>query len=117
MCRRGDPPRRRASGARSTDFPPLENRNVVVVQTKAQRLGVYLMGASAIQRGARPRAWREVGQADPICAEGDPALLRLVTPGLGDRQVRPENMHAADSRQAFSILTQLRARLLDKPRA
>jgi hypothetical protein len=55
----------------------LEDRDIVVVQTKATRLGMYLMGQTLFSREIikrfKPRSIRAVA----ICGKGDPEMERL----------------------------------------
>jgi hypothetical protein len=70
-----DEPHRSAS---FTDYPALKDRNVIVVQTKAERMGMYLMGQAlfsarlALARGAKS------ARSILLCTAPDSALLPLL---------------------------------------
>ena len=70
-----DEPHRRAS---FTDYPTLKDRNVIVVQTKAARMGMYLMGQAlfsarlALARGAKS------ARSILLCTAPDSVLLPLL---------------------------------------
>lgn len=70
-----DEPNRRAS---FTDYPTLKGRNVIVVQTKAQRMGMYLMGQALFSaRLALARGAKSV-RSILLCTAPDSVLLPLL---------------------------------------
>jgi hypothetical protein len=72
-----DEDHRRATFA---DFPSLTGRNVVVVQTKAQRLGMYLMGQAIFSARLVQALGARSVRSILLCAENDAALLPLLGP-------------------------------------
>jgi hypothetical protein len=82
-CRRADAvilPDEPDGLARFSDYPSLTGRNVIVVQTKAKRMGMYLMGqalfSARLVLEQRPASVRSI----LLCYKTDGALLPLLAP-------------------------------------
>src|SRR5262245_60824413 len=63
-----------------SDYPSLAGRNVVVVQTKAERLGMYLMGQAVFSARLIQAQGTASVRSILLCIEGDTALLPLLAP-------------------------------------
>lgn len=62
------------------DYPSLKGRNVIVVQTKAKRMGMYLMGQAVFSAQlARARGATSV-RSILLCYKPDAELLPLLAP-------------------------------------
>ena len=70
-----DEPHGRATFA---DYPTLDGRNVVVVQTKASRLGMYLMGQGVFSAGLVKAQGAQSVRSVMIATRSDDALLPLL---------------------------------------
>ncbi len=62
-----------------SEYPSLQGRNVIVVQTKGKRMGMYLMGQAVFS--ARLAHWCGAGSVRSIllCLRSDSALLPLLS--------------------------------------
>jgi hypothetical protein len=72
-----DEPHRRA---RPADYPDLEGRSVIVVQTKAARMGMYLMGQALFSARLALAAGTTNVRSILLCRKPDAALLPLLKP-------------------------------------
>ena len=66
--------------ATSAKFPSLADRNVVVVQTKTQRLGMYLMGQALFSARLVQALGARSVRSILLCAENDAAMFPLLAP-------------------------------------
>ncbi len=72
-----DKPRGRA---RFADFPSLAGHNVIVVQTKIGRMGMYLMGQALFSARLAQAAGAATVRSILLCHEPDGALMPLLAP-------------------------------------
>jgi hypothetical protein len=72
-----DEPHRRA---RPTDYPSLSGRSVIVVQTKAARMGMYIMGQALFSARLALAAGAANVRSILLCRKPDAALLPLLVP-------------------------------------
>jgi hypothetical protein len=72
-----DEPHRRAV---ATDYPYLSGRSVIVVQTKAARMGMYLMGQALFSARLAVAAGATTVRSILLCRKPDAALLPLLKP-------------------------------------
>jgi hypothetical protein len=70
-----DEPNRHASIA---DYPTLKDRNVIVVQTKAERMGMYLMGQALFSARLARRQGAKSVRSILLCTALDSVLLPLL---------------------------------------
>ena len=72
-----DEPHRQAS---VSDYPSLVGRNVIVVQTKIGRMGMYLMGQALFSARLALAAGATTVRSVLLCHRSDAALLPLLGP-------------------------------------
>jgi hypothetical protein len=70
-----DEPPRRAS---FKDYPTLKDHNVIVVQTKASRMGMYLMGQALFSARLTLRCGAKSVRSILLCTAPDSVLLPLL---------------------------------------
>jgi len=72
-----DEPHRRAT---TRDYPDLIGRNVIVVQTKASRMGMYLMGQAVFSARLVMAKGAASVRSILLCTRSDSALLPFLKP-------------------------------------
>lgn len=72
-----DEPRSRA---RFADYPSIAGRDIIVVQTKIGRMGMYLMGQALFSARLAQAAGAATVRSILLCHETDAALIPLLTP-------------------------------------
>ena len=70
-----DEPHRRAT---FKDYPTLKDRNVIVVKTKASRMGMYLMGQALFSARLARRCGAKSVRSILLCTTPDSVLLPLL---------------------------------------
>jgi hypothetical protein len=73
-------PDERHGRARAVDFPDLHGRNVVIVQTKAGRMGMYLMGQAVFSARLATMKGAAHVRSILLCHDSDAALMPLLAP-------------------------------------
>ena len=66
--------------ARSQDYPSLSGRNVILVQTKCRRMGMYLMGQALFSARLALVCGARSVRSVLLCNSVDSALLPLLEP-------------------------------------
>ena len=94
-----DGPKRRAS-SREDRHMDITGMNVIVIQTKASRLGMYLMGQAIYSKALVERLGARCVRTVALCTSDDDALGPIAREAGIDVVVRPGRSHSKQRRRS-----------------